>query len=137
MKSLGPHGKAINLFFDLSKIILAAASTAMFSFAKIGEYFPGYSAGKPGLGIFLYIFLLFALLIYSNILAKKGLKIKKQICLIGGIPSDEYFKMVEDGVSELEIRKKMVEILTEMQDEVRKKDEEARKKEEEERLNRK
>ena len=72
-----------------------------------------------GAGIFLMLALYIAQLIYNIILNKKGIEVKYTQCLIGGLPSDEYFKMVEDGVSELEIRKKMVESLTKMQDEVR------------------
>lgn len=72
-----------------------------------------------GAGIFVLLALYIIQLIYNIILNKKGIEVKYTECLIGGLPSDEYFKMVEDGVSELEIRKKMVESLTKMQDEVR------------------
>ena len=58
-----------------------------------------------------------ALLVYNLYLAKRGLPIKKTVCYIGGLPSDEYFALVEQGVSELEIRKRMVEALTKMQEE--------------------
>ena len=72
-----------------------------------------------GAGIFVFLALYIIQLIFNIILNKKGLEVKYTQCLIGGLPSDEYFKMVEDGVSELEIRKKMVDALTKMQDEVR------------------
>ncbi len=40
-------------------------------------------------------------------------------CFVGGIPSEEYFSMRQRGCSELEIRSRMVEALTVMQEEVR------------------
>ena len=54
---------------------------------------------------------------YNLYLAKRGLPVKKTVCYIGGLPSDEYFACVEQGMSDLEIRKKMVEALTKMQEE--------------------
>ena len=62
------------------------------------------------------------ILVYNLYLAKKGLKIKHTVCYIGGLPSEEYFGYIEQGMSDLEIRKKMVEALTAMQEEVREKE---------------
>ncbi|MCR5523308.1 MAG: hypothetical protein K6F64_06685 [Clostridia bacterium] len=139
MKSLGKHGKTINLVFDSVKFLLATASAVLFTVSDIQKCLPGYqfTSGKPKFGIFIYIGLFLALLIYSRVLAAKGLVIKHSICLIGGIPSDEYFKMVEDGVSELEIRREMVRRLTEMQNKVREEAALAQAREEAERANRK
>ena len=78
--------------------------------------------GSLRIGAFVYPLLILVLLVYNLVLAKKGLKVKHTVCLIGGLPSEEYFKMVEDGVPELEIRKKMVEALTVMQNEARAKE---------------
>ena len=68
-------------------------------------------------------------MIYNLYLNKKGLKIKHTVCYIGGLKSEDYFAMKEQGVSDFEIRKKMVEALTAMQEEVRAKaaEEEAKK----------
>ena len=77
------------------------------------------------------------LLVYNLVLAKKGLPVKYTVCLIGGLPSDEYFAMVEQGVSDLEIRKKMVAALEKMQEDVRAKAAEAEQKALEERAHRK
>jgi hypothetical protein len=107
--SLGPHGKARNLILNLIQFGSAAASAGLFA----------VRTGDLQIGAFVYLFLVLALLVYNLILAKKGLKIKHTVCLIGGLPSEEYFQMKEDGVSELEIRKKMVEALTVMQNEAR------------------
>ena len=110
--SLGKHGKARNLILNLLFLGSAAASAVLF---VIG-------GGTLLLGAFVYLALIAAILCYNLYLAKKGLPIKHTVCLIGGLPSEEYFKMKEDGVPELEIRKKMVEALTVMQEEARAKE---------------
>ena len=109
--SLGPHGRQRNLILNLIWFCAAAASAA--NFLRVGSL---------RIGAFVYPLLILALLVYNLVLAKKGLKIKYTVCLIGGLPSDEYFRMKEEGVSELEIRKKMVEALTVMQNEARAKE---------------
>ena len=70
----------------------------------------------------IYFLLLVVIVVYNYYLYKKGLNIKYTTCYIGGLPSDEYFRYVDEGMSELEIRKKMVEALTAMQEEVREKE---------------
>ena len=40
-------------------------------------------------------------------------------CLIGGLPSEEYFALVEDGQSKEQIRRKMLVSLSKMQEEAR------------------
>ena len=110
--SLGRHGKARNLILNL--LLFGSAAASAVAFVVYG--------GRLMIGAFVYLFLLLAILVYNLVLAKKGLKIKYTVCYIGGLPSEEYFKMMEDGVSELEIRKKMVEALTVMQNEARAKE---------------
>ena len=126
--SLGKHGKIRNLILDLILVLLSGGSLVCFTIAgkDLTSLSENYVSGKPFIGAFV-VFALYVLLLFFNLyVAHVGIEIKHQPCLIGGIPAEEYFKMVEDGVSELEIRKKMVEVLTEMQKEVRKKDEEAK-----------
>jgi len=139
MKSLGKHGRKINLIFDSVKLALAVGSIICFSVSDIPSCLPdyNYTSGSLHIGCFVYAGLFLALLIYSQILAVKGLKIKHSLCLIGGIPSDEYFKMVDEGVSELEIKKEMVRRLTVMQEAVRAEAAEAAAKAEAERAARK
>lgn len=126
--SLGKHGKARNLILNLIQTGSAVGAAVCFSLADIRAALPDYSSGDLRWGGFVYIGLLAALLVYNLYLAKRGLPVKKTVCYIGGIPSDEYFQYVEQGMSELEIRKKMVEALTKMQDEVRAKAAEAEEK---------
>lgn len=125
--SLGKHGKIRNFLLNLFMLLNATASAVCISLS---------GAGKLGIGAFVYIGLMLALLIYNLILAKKGLKMKKTLCLIGGLPSETYFSYIEQGMSDLEIRKKMVEALTKMQNEVRAKAAEAEQKALNERANR-
>lgn len=135
MKSLGPKGGIINLTFDTVKLLLSIGSAVCFELSDIPSVLSdkGYSSGNLYIGAYIIVLLYLAVLVYSRILHIKGLPIKHSECLIGGLPADEYFEMVEQGVDELEIRKKMVEVLTVMQEEYRKADAEAREKEEAER----
>lgn len=121
--SLGKHGRLRNHIINGIKLLgaVAGAGFGLFSFYDGNTLFgKGVERAGIGIGLILYIVLIAALIVYNEVLhRKKLLKVKNTVCLIGGIPSDEYFKMVEDGVSELEIRKKMVENLTKMQNEIR------------------
>ncbi len=109
--SLGKHGKSRNLILNL--IWFGSAAGSALDFLRIGTLLAG---------AYVYLFLILALLVYNLVLSKKGLKVNYTVCLIGGLPSDEYFQMKEDGVPDLEIRKKMVEALTVMQNEARAKE---------------
>ncbi len=126
--SLGKHGRLRNLILDL--VLLACAVGAAVCL--------GLGGCSVGVGLFVYIGLILALTVYNQVLGAKGLPVlNKTVCLIGGLPSDEYFSMVEQGVSDLEIRKKMVAALERMQNEVREKAAEAEQKALEERAHRK
>lgn len=137
--SLGPKGKIRNIFNHSFQIFLTIISAVFFNLfsSNISLILP--FKGKLCWGIIVYIIFFVLMLGIDIITAIKGLTVKITPCLIGGLPSDEYFKMVENGVSEIEIRKKMVDVLSIMQNEFRARDAEAREKakaEEEERRNR-
>ena len=124
--SLGKHGRLRNHIINGIKLAGALtgaiAGTLSFTSPATETSVLGSDcvSASVGIGMILYMILIIALIVYNEILHRKNLiKVKPTLCLIGGIPSDEYFKMVEDGVSELEIRKKMVENLTRMQNEIR------------------
>ncbi|MBQ7595483.1 MAG: hypothetical protein IJU45_02325 [Clostridia bacterium] len=129
--SLGKHGKLRNLILNI--LLTGSAVLAAVCFiagqGHLNEIVPGCEGGKLAAGIFVYIALTLVIMIYNLDLAKKGLKIKHTVCYIGGLKSEDYFAMKEQGVSELEIKKKMVEALTAIQEEVRAKaaEEEAKK----------
>lgn len=109
--SLGKHGKGRNLILNLLLLGTAAASAVNFALR----------AGTLLLGAYIYLFLLAVILVYNLLPPVRRLPIKHTVCYIGGLPSDEYFDMKAQGVSELVIRKKMVAALTAMQEEVRRK----------------
>lgn len=110
--SLGKHGKARNLILNSLLLGSAVGSAVLW---EVG-------GGKAAFGLYIYIALLAVIGIYNYWLGKKGLKINYTTCYIGGLPSDEYFKYVDEGMSELDIRKKMVAALTAMQEEVKEKE---------------
>ena len=119
--SLGKHGKGRTLALDLVRFGAALASAALFLvFAKaLPSPFPAGAVGTLGIGAWLYLLLVAVSFVYDRVIGAKGLKVKYTPCLIGGIPSEEYFEMRKRGCSELEIRSRMVEALTVMQEEVR------------------
>ena len=64
---------------------------------------------------FVYILLLCVNFGVDIAIYKKGIEVKHAPCVVGGIPIEEYFKMVEAGVPQEEIRQEMYKRLTEMQ----------------------
>lgn len=141
MMSLGKYGKIRNLILNSFQVLLSVGSLVCFSIGgkDISYISETYTKGALFIGAFVVAGLYITLLVYNLVVAKIGIKVNYTPCFIGGLPSEEYFQMVNDGVSELEIRKKMVTILTDMQNEFRRKDAEAKAKEEaeaEERRNR-
>lgn len=107
---------------DISSVTpLIEKVSADFKTGALAENVGENVSSSLGIGVFVFLALYIVQLVYNILLNKKGIDVKYTVCLIGGLPSDEYFDMVDKGVSELEIRKKMVEALTKMQDEVRQK----------------
>ena len=74
-----------------------------------------------GFAGFAYLIFLVAQLINNIRLKKKGINVTYTQCLIGGLPSQEYFELKEQGVSEEEIHRKMLKALAVLQDEAEKK----------------
>lgn len=137
--SLGKHGKLRSYIFYGFSALCAVAAVVLFAVGgkDVSKLAPDYVSGTLYIGAFVFAGVELFGLIWNIILYKKGIPVNKTVCLIGGIPSDEYFKMIDDGVSELEIRKIMVERLTEMQNEIRRKEAEAEEKAFSERASRK
>lgn len=88
---------------------------------------------SAGIGEFVFIILLLVQLANNIRIKKKGFEVKYTQCLIGGLPSEEYFGYIEQGMPLYEIREKMVAVLTVMQNEVRAQAAEAAAKEQAER----
>ncbi len=130
--SLGKHGRLRNHIINGVKLAGALTGAVAGTLAFRGPETAtsvlgsGCASASVGIGMILYILLIIALIVYNEVLHRKNLiTVRYTECLIGGLPSGEYFKMVEDGVSELEIRKKMVSALTKLQEEVRAKEKKA------------
>lgn len=137
--SLGPHGKLRSFIFYGFSALCAIGAVVAFALGgkDVSKLTADYVSGTPFIGAFVFAAVEIFGFLWNVYIYSKGIPVEKTVCLIGGIPSDEYFKMVEDGVSELEIRKKMVAALTAMQDEIRRKEAEAEEKAFSERASRK
>lgn len=88
-------------------------------------------------GAFVLVGVCAALLIWNIFLHFHGIPVKYKECLIGGLPKEEYYALVEQGLTREEIRRKMLVALTDLQIEAEKAREEEKQKEEEERSRRK
>ena len=109
MGACSKGGNARNFTFNGISIALAVASIIFFNiFASNGAaVFAGYLSAKIGAGIFVYIGMLVLLLALNIVIAIKGTPIKYKECLVGGLPSDLYFELVENGTPKEEIRAMM------------------------------
>ena len=109
MGACSKGGNARNFTFNGISIALAVASIIFFNiFASNGAaVFAGYLSAKIGAGIFVYIGMLVLLLALNIVIAIKGTPIKYKECLIGGLPADLYFDLVEKGTPKEEIRAMM------------------------------
>lgn len=105
----GPKGNIRNIILNSIAIAFSVASIFFFmSFSSnAAKVFPGYLSGKIGVGIFVYIAALVALLVLNIVISRKGTPVKYKQCYVGGLPSEEYFELVEKGTSKEEIRKLM------------------------------
>ena len=117
MAACGKRGNSRNLTLNSIAIVLAAASAVFFSvFASNGTaVFAGYLNGKLGAGIFVYIGMLCLLLGINIVLTIKGTPVKYKQCLVGGIPAEEYFELVEKGTPKEVIREMMTKALDEIE----------------------
>ena len=110
-----PKGNPRNITLNSITIILAAASAVLFTVFSNGitAVFPEFISGKLGIGIFVYIALLAALLILNIVIAKKGVDVKYKQCYVGGIPAEEYFELVANGTDVETIHEMMAKALEE------------------------
>ena len=112
MFSCSPHGKSRNII--LNSVMLALSIVSLISFdlfaKKLHIFFPTVFNGSVGFGAYVFIATLAALLIINIVIAKVGVTVKYKETFVGGIPSEEYFSYVEQGMSTREIRKMMAEI---------------------------
>jgi len=106
-------GKAICFGFDIVFIVLTVTACVMFFFIPENPYFNIKFILAP----FVYLVLLGVNFGIDIAIYKQGIEVKHAPCFVGGIPIEEYFKMVEDGVPHEEIRAEMYKRLAKIQEE--------------------
>lgn len=111
--SCSPKGKKRNYTFDILSLVFAAVFAGTALFIPAGDF----ASVTVGIGAWLYVFLCAVNFAVDILVFKQGIKIKHKQCYVGGIPIEEYFKMVEDGVSPEELRKEMYRRLSAQQKE--------------------
>lgn len=105
------RGKLRNYIFDIALLIMCGLATALLIFVPENPYFSIDFVIAP----FVYFILLCVNFGVDIAIYKKGIEVKHAPCVVGGIPIEEYFRMVEEGVPQEEIRQEMYRRLTEMQ----------------------
>lgn len=108
-----PKGKSICYGFDITLLVLCIVSCVLFFVIPENPYFTIDFILAP----FVYLLLLGVNFGVDIATFKKGIEIKHAPCFVGGIPIEEYFKMVEDGVPQEEIRAEMYRRLAKLQEE--------------------
>lgn len=110
-----PKGNPRNITLNSLMLVFAVGSIFCFSqFASgIHTVFPDFISAKIGLGAYVYLGAVALLLAINIIIAGKGVEVKYKQCYIGGLKSEEYFKLVEDGTELSVIREKMAVALAE------------------------
>ena len=125
--SLGKHGKGRSI--ALYGVMLAAAVGALIAFliaVRAPAFTEKYGDPSAGIGAYIYILLQAVSFGWNLYVVKTGIPVKYTKCLIGGLPSEEYFRYVEAGVPKEEIRRKMLVALAKLQVETQAAREEAR-----------
>ena len=117
--SLGKHGKVRVILTHGFQLLCASGAVIC---ALIGgangapELFTDPSPASPGIGAYLYLALLLLLFGYHLFLLWKGIPVHYTPCLIGGIPSGDYFRYVEEGVGRSELRRRMLLALSDLRE---------------------
>lgn len=107
----GKRGKLRNYIFDILMLVFCGVATGLLMFVPENPYFSIDFVIAP----FVYFLLLSVNFGIDIAIFKQGIEVSYENCFVGGIPVNEYFKMVEDGVPQAEIRQEMYRRLTEMQ----------------------
>ncbi len=107
--SSSPKGKSRNFTLNALAIFFAVVATVAFSiFSKnAAAVFPTVITSGISFGIFAYIVAILLCVVINFLVFNKNIEVKYKEVFVGGIPADEYFKLVEDGASTEEIRAEM------------------------------
>ena len=117
--SLGKHGKVRVILTHGIQLLCASGAVicALIGGANgVPVLFTDPSPASPGIGAYLYLALLLLLFGYNLFLLRKGIPVHYTPCLIGGLPSEEYFRLAEEGVSGADIRRKMLLALADLRE---------------------
>ena len=114
--SLGKHGKGRTVALYGVMLLAAAGSLVLFlSAAKSPELTARYGDAAAGPGAYLYTALQAFSFAWNFMLLSKGIPVTYTPCIIGGLPSEEYFGYLEAGWTRGEIRRKMLVALAKQQ----------------------
>ena len=105
------NGKKRNYIFDIALLALCGVASILLICIPENPYFNINYIIAP----LVYFLLLVVNFGVDIAIYKKGIHVNHAPCFVGGIPIEEYFKMVEDGIPQQEIRQEMYRRLTQMQ----------------------
>ncbi len=117
MLSCSPKGKIRNYIADTAYLTIAVAAALCFMLIPENSVV----SGTLGIGAYLYVVLVIVNFVIDILFFKNMPAIKHAQCYVGGIPIEEYFSMVENGVPADELRQEMYRRLTAIQEEQEKK----------------
>ncbi len=110
--SCSKRGKAMCYGFDIILLVLSVISCILFLVIPENPYFSISFIVAP----FVYVLLLIVNFVVDIAIYKKGIDVKHAPCFVGGIPIEEYFQMIENGVPQEEIRAEMYRRLAKLQE---------------------
>ena len=115
--SNGKHGKVRTFILNGVMLGFAAASAVCFTLSAGASpvLTAAYTGASVGAGAIVYIALIAVLFGWNIMLYTKGIEVKYTQCLIGGLPSEEYFSYVAQGMSKDEIYRKMLVALAKLE----------------------
>ncbi len=103
MLACSPKGKQRNYTVNSLMLIFAiAAGAAVLAAPQNAVY-----SLRLGVGAYLYVALIVVNFAVDIATFVKGIEVKHKQCYVGGIPIEEYFRMVDEGIPQDEIRQEM------------------------------
>ena len=112
----GKLGNIRNIFFSVLTLCCGVTSYVFLTkFLTDTSGITEYASGNINFGSYLYLFFLAACLVINIVIAIRGNEVKYSVCLIGGIPEQEYFALKESGISKEEMREKMKAAIAEIE----------------------
>lgn len=114
MLSCSPKGRQRNKAMDIILLVTTIASAVCFLVMPKNAYVDG----TLGIGAYLYIVLQIVNVVIDERTMKRGIPVHHKQCFVGGIPVEEYFELLEKGMTTEEIRVIQYERLQAIQDEM-------------------